>query len=61
MTKQDACRFFIRAWEKLKPEEIRESFNYFTIEERRETVNCYNLKCIHTIKYNNATRAEKKK
>lgn len=61
ITKKDACNFFIRAWEKLTPAEIQESFNFLTIEERWETVNYFDLPIMHTLQYNRSTRPEKRK
>ena len=61
ITKKDACSFFIRAWEKLTPDEIQESFNFLTIEERWETVNYFDLPIMHTLRYNRSTRPEKRK
>lgn len=61
LTKRDACRFLINAWEKLLPEEIRESFNYLTLEERWETANYFDLKIMHTVKYNTSSKEQKKK
>lgn len=60
MTKRDACKFLIAAWEKLDPEEIRDSFNYLTLEERWETVSYFDLKVMHTIAYYRASQKERK-
>lgn len=59
LTKRDACRFLINSWEKLLPEEIRESFNYLPLVERWETANYFDLKIIHTVKYNTSSKEKK--
>lgn len=60
MTKADACRNMIRAWEKLEPARIQEAFEEIVSKEKWK-VNLLDLPILHTCKYYISSPEDKKK
>ena len=48
MTKQDACRMMITAWEKQEPTRIQEAFEEIVTKEKWKGVNLHDLPIMHT-------------
>lgn len=61
MTKKDACRMMIAAWEKLEPTRVQEAFEEIISKEKWKGVNLHDLPIMHTCKYFRSRPEEQKR
>ena len=61
MSKKEACKCMIAAWEKLPIDAVEESFDFLTMEDRWQGVSSTDLLIMHTCRFNEASVKDKKK